>query len=272
MPLIDANHTRLWVERFGDPTRPAVLLLHGLFFSGAMYARQVDHLARDFHCITIDGRSMGRSAAALGGHDVDNLCHDALAVLDALGIGRAHWVGSSVGGVIGIRVAAQWPGRVASLVACGASAHAEPVETLTRYEALLERYADDPAAAWPTIAPVLFARSFLDDPARAADVQAQRAAFVANDGPTIRRAAAPILRRVGIEHLLAHVRCPTLAVVGEFDAANPRPHAEHIVAGIAGAHLAVLPGVGHQPNAEAPEALASLIRGFVRASTQPSTP
>jgi pimeloyl-ACP methyl ester carboxylesterase len=272
MPLIDANHTRLWVERFGDPTRPAVLLLHGLFFSGAMYARQVDHLARDFHCITIDGRSMGRSAAALGGHDVDNLCHDALAVLDALGIGRAHWVGSSVGGVIGIRVAAQWPGRVASLVACGASAHAEPVEKLTRYEALLERYADDPAAAWPTIAPVLFASSFLDDPARAADVQAQRAAFVANDGPTIRRAAAPILRRVGIEHLLAHVRCPTLAVVGEFDAANPRPHAEHIVAGIAGAHLAVLPGVGHQPNAEAPEALASLIRGFVRASTQPSTP
>ena len=249
-----------------------MLLLHGLFFSGAMYARQVEQLARDFHCITIDGRSMGRSAPALGGHDVDNLCHDALAVLDALGIARAHWVGSSVGGVIGIRVAAQWPERVASLVACGASAHAEPAEKLTRYEALLERYAEDPAAAWPTIAPVLFSRAFLEDPARAAEVLAQRAAFAANDGPTIRRAAAPILRRVGIEHLLPHVRCPTLAIVGEFDAANPPPHAEHIVAGIAGARLAVLPGVGHQPNAEAPEALARLIHDFLRSCASTGTP
>lgn len=263
MPLIDVNRTRLWVERFGDPARPAVLLLHGLFFSGAMYARQVARLAPDFHCITVDGRSMGRSVPALGGHDVDNLCLDALAVLDALGIVRAHWVGSSVGGVIGIRVAAQWPERVASLVACGASAHAEPPEKLVRYEALLERYAQDPAAAWPTIAPVLFARSFLEDPARAAEVQAQRAAFVANDGPMIRRAAAPILRRVGSEHLLPHVRCPTLAIVGEFDAANPLPHAEHMVAGIAGARLALMPGVGHQPNAEAPDALGSLIHDFL---------
>ncbi len=272
MPLIDANHTRLWIEQHGDPGRSAVLLLHGLFFSGAMYARQVERLSRDFHCITVDGRSMGRSAAALGGHDVDNLCHDALAVLDALGIAQAHWVGASVGGVIGIRVAAQWPGRVRSLVACGASAHAEPPEKLARYEALLARYAEDPAAAWPTIAPVLFARRFLDDPACADEVQAQRAAFVGNDGPTIQRAAAPILRRVGIEHLLPHVRCPTLAVVGELDAANTPSHARDIVAVIGGAQLAVLPGVGHQPNAEAPDAFGALIHDFLLACERARTP
>jgi 3-oxoadipate enol-lactonase len=271
MPLIDANHTRLWVERFGDPNRPPVLLLHGLFFSGAMYARQIARLVPDFHCITLDNRSMGRSAPALGGHDVDNLCRDALAVLDALGIVRAHWVGASVGGVIGIRVAAQWPARVRSLVACGASAHAEPAEKLARYEALLARYAEDPAAAWPTVAPVLYAAAFLNDPARAAEVQAQRAAFVANDGPMIQRAAAPILRRVGIEHLLPHVRCPTLAIAGEHDAANGPSQARDIVAGIAGARLAVMPGVGHQPNAEAPEAFADLIHDFLLAAERAPT-
>lgn len=71
MPLIQANHTQLWVERFGDPKLPPVLLLHGLFFSGEMYAAQLPLLTPHFHCVTIDWRSMGRSPLALGGHDVD---------------------------------------------------------------------------------------------------------------------------------------------------------------------------------------------------------
>ena len=197
MPLIHANNTQLWVERFGDPSLPPVLLLHGLFFSGAMYAAQLPLLTPHFHCVTIDWRSMGRSPLALGGHDVDNMCADVLAVQDALQLGPVHWVGSSVGGVAGIRVAAQWPQRLLSLVTCGASAHAEPVEKLTRYESLLASYARDTAAAWPLLAPVLYGSVFLNDPARAAAVQAEREAFVNNDGPAIQRAAAPILRRVG---------------------------------------------------------------------------
>ncbi len=263
MPLISVNHTELWIERFGDPALPPVLLLHGLFFSGRMYAGQIQRLTPRFHCVTIDWRSMGRSPQALGGHDVDNLCADVLAVQDALGLGPVHWVGSSVGGVAGIRVAAQWPERVRSLVTCGASAHAEPVEKLIRYEDMLALYARDPAAAWQRLAPVLYGPQFLSDADRAADLQAERAAFLDNDGPAIQRAAAPILRRVGIEHMLSHVKCPTLAIVGEHDGANPPEHSRHIAAGIASARLAVIPGAGHQPNAEAPEAFATLISDFL---------
>lgn len=267
MPLIQANHTQLWVERFGDPALPPVLLLHGLFFSGEMYAAQLPMLTPHFHCITIDGRSMGRSARALGGHDVDNLCADVMAVQDALQIGPAHWVGSSVGGVVGIRVAAQWPDRVRSLTTCGASAHAEPVEKLTRYESLLASYASDPSGAWPLLAPVLYGSGFLSDPARASDVHAQYKAFINNDGPAIQRAAAPILRRVGIEHMLNSVKCPMLAIVGEHDSANPPAHSSNIVTGITGARLHVLPGVGHQPNAEAPRQFGNAICEFLQESS-----
>lgn len=264
MPLIDVNNTRLWVERHGDPTLPPVLLLHGLFFSGEMYAPQLATLSRDFHCVTIDLRGMGRSEKALGGHDVDNLCADVLAVQDALRLGPVHWVGSSIGGVMGIRVAAQWPHRVRSLVTCGASAHAEPLEKIARYDAMMVDYVQDPVAAWPRVAPILYDVPFRTDPARAAQVQAQRVAFLDNDGPAIQRAASPIFRRVGIEHLLPHVTCPTLAVVGEHDAANPPVESEAIVAGIgAGARLTVLPGVGHQPNAEAPQEFGALVHSFL---------
>src|SRR5690606_6469942 len=183
MPLIEANHTRLWVERHGHPARPPVLLLHGLFFSGQMYDRLLPALTTRFHCVTIDGRSMGRSARALGGHDVDNLCADMMAVQDALQLGPAHWVGSAVGGVFGHRVAALLPVRVLSLVTCGASAHAEPLDKLNRYESLLASYASDPASAWPRLAPVLYGPDFLNNPARAADRHVQFQAFIDNDGP-----------------------------------------------------------------------------------------
>lgn len=264
MPLIAANNAQLWVERFGDPALPPVLLLHGLFFSGAMYRKQLPLLTPHFHCVTIDWRSMGRSPCTLGGHDVDNLCADVLAVQDALQLGPVHWVGSSVGGVAGIRVAAQWPERVRSLVACGASAHAEPPEKLARYEDLLARFAADPAGTWPLAAPVLYGSRFLNDPVRSADLRAEHDAFVDNDGPAIQRAAAPILRRVGIEHMLPHVKCPTLTIVGQQDAANPPVHSEHIVAAIDGARLKVLKDVGHQPNAEAPEEFGLAIHSFLR--------
>ncbi|MCY1379772.1 3-oxoadipate enol-lactonase [compost metagenome] len=95
-------------------------------------------------------------------------------------------------------------------------------------------------------------------------MHAQYKAFINNDGPSIQRAAAPILRRVGIEHMLSHVKCPTLAIVGEHDGANPPAHSEHIVAGIAGARLHVMPGAGHQPNAEAPEEFGNTICCFLR--------
>lgn len=263
MTLIDVNDTRLWVERFGDPSLPLVLLLHGLFFSGDMYAAQLPLLTPHFHCVTIDSRSMGRSPRALGGHDVDGLCADAVAVQDALGLGPAHWVGSSVGGVIGIRVASRWPQRVRSLVTSGASAHAEPFEKVSRYDAMMEDYVRDAADAWPRVAPVLYAPRFLTDPARGAQVEAQRRAFVDNDGPAIQRAASPIFRRVDIRHMLPHVACPTLALVGEQDAANPRSESEAIVSGIKGARMHVFPGVGHQPNAETPEEFGTVIRDFL---------
>lgn len=264
MPLLEVNDTQLWVDRFGDPSLPPVLLLHGLFFSGEMYAAQLPVWTRNFHCVAVDLRSMGRSGKALGGHDVDNLCADMLAVQDALQLGPMHWVGSSIGGVMGIRVAAQWPQRLRSLVTVGASAHHEPPEKVARYDAMMADYLADPAAAWERTAPILYDTPFRSDPARKEELDAQREAFLDNDGPAIARAASPIFRRANIEHMLSHVTCPTLAIVGEHDAANPPAESQFIVAGIEGARLEVMPGVGHQPNAEAPQEFATGVDDFLR--------
>lgn len=203
---------------------------------------------------------MGRSAKPLGGYDVDNLAHDVMTVADALDLGRFHWVGMSVGGVTGIRNAAQFPERIASLCVGGASAEAEPLEQVERYEALLVDFAQDPASILERATQVLYGEHFRTAPKHAEALAREQALIVDNDGPAVHRAAAPILRRVDIRHMLAHVTCPTTVFVGEEDAANGPDKARVIAEGIAGARLNILHNIGHQPNVEAPGEVTRIIR------------
>ncbi len=205
-----------------------------------------------------------RFAAPIGGYDVDNLVRDSLGVADAVGAERFHWVGCSVGGVIGLRMAAEVPSRVQSLFVCGASAEAEPIEKLAAYESLLlDTFAEHPERAIDRLMPILYGAPFLADPQNAAAVARQREIILSCGSARVARAAAPVLRRVDIRHMLPHVACPTLVAVGELDGANGPRKADVIASGIPGARLVVMPGIGHQPNAEAPEAFGEMIADFL---------
>ncbi|KAF0232114.1 MAG: alpha/beta [Beijerinckiaceae bacterium] len=267
MPLMPINGTELFVEEFGTGPE-TVLFYHSLFFSGEMYAPQIAMLRDKYRCVTIDWRGHGRSAAPLGGYDVDNLVRDALEVADAVGAKQFHWVGCSVGGVMGLRIAAQFGDRVKSLIVGGASAEAEPIEKVTRYEDLiLDVFAKRPEAVIDRLMAILYGSPFLNDPARAADVRRERDIILSCGSARVARASAPVLRRVDIRHLLPHIRCPTLAICGALDGANPPYKSEIIAKGIPGARLEIMPAVGHQPNIEAPEAFGALIRGFLDEQT-----
>lgn len=255
MSLMHINGADLFVEEFG--TGDPVIFTHALFFSGRMYERQIERIAARYRCITVDWRGMGRSGKPLGGYDVDNLCHDVIGVADRLGLDRFHWVGMSVGGVTGIRIAAQMPQRIRSLAIGGASAEAEPIEKVVKYEKLLlDGFARDPASVVDGLLPILYGEPFRTDPARADLLARERQLILSNDGPAVARASAPILRRVDIRHMLPHVDSPTYVFCGALDGANPPEKSRTIAAGISGSLLEVFDGVGHQPNVEAPELLA----------------
>lgn len=265
MPLMPINGTELFVEEFGAGPE-AVLMYHSLFFSGEMFARQIDMLKDRYRCITIDWRGHGRSKAPLGGYDVDNLVRDALEVADRLKAERFHWVGCSVGGVMGLRIASQFPDRVKSLVVQGASAESEPIEKVVKYEELiLNVFPHDPAAVVDRLMAILYGAPFLNDPKNAKEVALQREIILNCGAEKVARASAPVLRRVDIRHLLPHIRCPALVICGELDGANPPYKSQIIADGIPGARLAIMKDIGHQPNVEAPEAFGRLIREFLDA-------
>jgi len=116
---IDVNGVGIQVEDHGGDGPPIILLHHG----GAnlrVWDSVIPYLRDTCRCIALDLRAHGRSDAPQAGYHIDDMADDVSGVMDGLGAGRAHVVGSSIGAEVGLSLAANQPARVLSLVAEGA--------------------------------------------------------------------------------------------------------------------------------------------------------
>lgn len=139
-----AGYHEEWGE--GEP----VLLLHGGFCSLEALRPLGDALAPDFRVHAAERPGHGRTPDRRGPYDYADMVTDTVAYLDALGVGSAHVVGHSDGGIVGLLLARDHPGRVRSLVAISANLHTDawvaddyPHTTLTpeAYATLSAEYA-----------------------------------------------------------------------------------------------------------------------------------
>ncbi|MFQ5827307.1 MAG: alpha/beta fold hydrolase, partial [Dehalococcoidia bacterium] len=114
MPHIEANGLNIFYREVGrgEPC----LLLQGFTMDHRGWALQIPALRDHCRCISIDNRDVGQSDLAPGPYGVADMAADALGVLDALGIRRAHLVGHSLGGAIAQEIAIAHPQRVHRLV------------------------------------------------------------------------------------------------------------------------------------------------------------
>jgi 3-oxoadipate enol-lactonase len=265
MPSIDLNGTTLHYEDTGGDF-PPVLFSHGLLFSAEMFSAQVRALAGRYRCIAWDHRGQGRSADPGGRiHTIEQTTDDALALIRALGIGPAHFVGLSMGGFVGLRIAMRHPELLRSLVLLETSADPEPAENVPRYSLLAA------IASWfgvgivvGRVMPIMFSKSWLNDPSRAAE-RAEWRRRLGRNGRGIVRAVRGVIEREGVAHELGRIRTPTLVIVGEEDVATTPEKAERLVAGIPGATLERVPAAGHSSSIEQPERITALLRAFFAA-------
>ena len=271
MPLVhveSAGGAEVHVTDTGapHPDAPVVVFGHGLLFSGRMFDAQVEALRGDHRCVTVDWRSQGRSPAAADGHDMDTLLADLLAVLDHLGLGAVHYVGLSMGGFVGMRLAARHPDRVRTLTLLDTSAGPEDPSKRIRYRLMAAVYRR--VGIGPLRRPVqrmMFGRTFLAGPRAASVLDAWAGDLrVADRGGTV-RAIHGVTDRVPATPALSAVTAPTLVVVGDEDVATPVAKAEAVAAGIADARLAVVRGAGHSSTVEAPDEVTALLRRFLEA-------
>jgi pimeloyl-ACP methyl ester carboxylesterase len=256
---------RLHVEDTGG-NGPPVLFCHGLLWDTRLFAPQVDALRGRHRCIAWDHRGQGRSEVTEGGYDMDTLAADAAALIERLGVAPVHFVGLSMGGFVGLRLAIRRPELLRSLVLIDTSAGPEAPANVPRYRLL------NFIARWfgfrpvvDRVMPILFGHSFLADPARAAQRAEFRARLLALDRIGTPRAVRGVIERAGVADQLHCIRTPTLVLVGEEDVATPPDKSVALATGIAGARLLRIPNAGHTSTLEQPAAVNAALAQFLAA-------
>ena len=259
MATLQVNGAELFYDERGSGSE-TVVFAHGLLFDGRMFDAQVAALAGRFRCLTFDFRGQGRSAVTPDGYDMDTLAEDAAALIAALGAAPCHFVGLSMGGFVGLRLASRRPELLRSLAVLDSSADPEPAENLPRYRLLntIARWLGLRVVAG-RVMPIVFGRSFLRDPARREVRELWRQRIVSRDRRGITRAVRGVIYRRGVQDELPGIRVPTLILVGEEDLATPRERSEWMRAAIPGAELVVVPRAGHSAPIENPEAVTAAL-------------
>lgn len=238
----------------------AIVFSHGLLFSGSMYEAQIAHFRDRYRCITFDHRGQGGSGVTDNGYDMDTLAEDAAALIRHLRAGPCHFVGLSMGGFVGMRLAARHPDLLRTLTLLDTSADAEPDENIPKYKMLnlVARW----IGLWAVmgrVMPIMFGQSFLNDPARTAEKKRWFGEIVGNHRIGITRAVSGVIDRKGCIDLLDEIDMPVGIGVGDEDVATVPAKSERIHAAIKGSELAVLENAGHSSTIETPQQVNALI-------------
>ena len=265
MPHLDVNGTRLYYEDTGGSGEPLVFS-HGLLWSCRMFDPQVRALRDRYRCIAYDHRGQGQSdVSRMHTVDMETVYADGVALVEKLGVGPCHFVGLSMGGFVGMRIAARRPELLRTLSLLETSAEPEPEQNVPRYKALnvVARFF---GVRWVAgqVMPLMFGRTFMEDPARAGERAEWRQRLMDNRRDIWRAVNGVIYRRSVLDEL-PRIRTPTLVVVGAEDTATVPAKAERLHAGIAGSRLVKLPRGGHSSSIEEPALLNAALEDFLGA-------
>jgi pimeloyl-ACP methyl ester carboxylesterase len=237
-----------------------VVLIHGGQMDRRMWDPQFLPYAKAYRVVRYDVRGYGRSATAtLPYSDVADL----LALLDQLGIRRAHLVGLSLGGRIAIDFTLEHPDRVASLTAVAPGLRGFPSDDderwIAQWRAAQEKGGEAAAELWLQDPFMVPAMEHADLAPRLRELALANArAWLANPLLEIRQ-DPPAARR------LAEIRVPVLVVIGDRDVAHMQKVADKLTAEVAGSKKVVIRGAGHIANMEKPQEFDSAVLEFLKA-------
>jgi pimeloyl-ACP methyl ester carboxylesterase len=246
----------------GEP----VLFVHGLGYDRRGWGPLPDLLAVELHVLLFDNRGVGESDFPPGPYAVSEMAADAVAVLDAAGVERAHVLGVSLGGFIAQELALSHPGRVERLVLCstspgGPNQHPMPaagVEAFGRFPTL-----EREAGLRLMVENSLGERALQERPELVEEIYAYRLACA----PPIAAWQAQLHAAITFDvyDRLPEIAAPTLVLHGGADTVIDTRNGELLAARIPGAQLHVVPDRGHLLLLEEAELLARVVIDFLRA-------
>ncbi|MFD7136454.1 alpha/beta fold hydrolase [Streptomyces sp. NPDC059894] len=245
------------------PEAPTVVFGHGLLFGGWMFDPQVTALSRRYRCVTIDWRGQGGTPRAESGYDMDSLTEDVIALLAELGTGPVHYVGLSMGGFVGMRLAARRPDLVRSLSLLSTSSERDsPDVDIESAKMAGMLWAFGTAPAREALARMAFGRSFRGRAENAALIQDWFDRIDRADRHGIACAMMGVIARTPVTEELAHVTAPTLVVHGDDDQ-MPISCGQAVASAIKDARFHALCGSGHACTLDQPAEVTRVLAEFL---------
>ncbi|MBT0782329.1 3-oxoadipate enol-lactonase [Paracoccus sp. pheM1] len=257
MRTIMANGADLHVAVSGPETGPVVVFANSLGTDLRVWDGLIPHLAPGLRLVRYDKRGHGLSQETPGPYDIETLADDAAALIAALDLGRAVFVGLSIGGLIGLSLAARHPGLLAGLVVSNSAAR---IGDAAMWNARIQAIRDDGLAS---IAAPTMERWF--SPAfRAAGRDAPWRRMLARQPQGGYVACCQAIAGADLAEAARTLDLPVQVIAGGLDGSTPPDLVRATAALIRGARFDLIADAGHIPCVEAPAAHAAILNRFFK--------
>lgn len=257
---------KLAVTVEGPDNAPVLVLANPIGTSAAIWRYQVPALSRHFRVVRFEHRGHGpagaQSPAPPGPYSMAELGADVLGLLTARGIERAAFAGVSLGGMVGIWLAANAPERISSLaVICSALVPLPSAQSWRDRAAMVRARGMDSIA--DMVIPRWFTPAFL---ARSPDEVSRVADMLRATSPAGYAGCGDAIAGMDLRPLLASVKAPTLVISGAEDLAAPPQQGALTALGIKGSRLTVIRGASHFAHFQAPGPVTGALLAHFRAA------
>jgi len=193
---------------------------------------------------------------------MDTLYEDAVGLIEELGAAPCHFVGLSMGGFVGMRVAARRPDLLKSLILLETSADIEPnVFKYNLLNIIVRLFGVNIVTS--QVMPIMFGKEFMTNPERG-DERAYWKKELQSNKRTIVRAVQGVINRKGMLDEIGKIRLPTLIGVGNQDVATVPAKSDQIHSKIQHAQRVMFTGAGHSSTVEQPEQVNAAIEAFLK--------
>jgi 3-oxoadipate enol-lactonase len=244
----------------GPASGPVITMSNSLASNLSMWEPQMPILTSRYRVLRYDTRGHGGTEAIAGPYSLDELSEDVRALLRALGITRTHFIGLSMGGMIGQIIAIKYPQMLQSLVLCDTMSRV-PTEAKPMWDDRI--HTAETGGMEPLVEPTL-ARWFTEPfRQKGSPVLDQVRTMIRSTPPRGYTGCCHAIAALNLTDHLKAITLPTLIIVGEDDPATPVAASHVIHEQIRGSELVILKSAAHLSNLEQPEAFNQALTAFL---------
>ena len=262
MPVININGVGLNYREIGRRDNRTIVFAHPMLFGSEVFDHLASELVNDYHLILLDIHGHGESGYRTP-LTLEEMAADYYHLLTKLDLTNVSWIGHSIGGKIGIRIALANPEAIDSLILIATTARLDPPQLRELAWPLWEMFRDGhredivDAALQFTFAPA----THKNQPQLIEHYRNKVINYENAEG--VFEAVSAVFNRTDLSDQINAIEAPTLVIAGREDSAMPPVESEFIASRIPNAQLAVIDEAGHMLVVEKPREVTQIIREFL---------